>query len=916
MGYESAISTQLLATHCVYCGQPLRDPASIERGVGPECWEKHFMIDRPLPKAVDREKMRAAMELAPEPLRSRWRQMGGDPKSNKAPWATDQEVQRQMVSVGLHHGAIAASYGSDPTETIANRVDSAMLVITTVQNFASGAGYRHTADRMAKRYAEEAANRDAIIFKRDPKAASVLGVHTPVSDEWIRLTKTNRGTFFKAEYEQRGRRRLYFRYFHERDLRTVVNMLQAIFGDAYCLNPDGDLMLLPSMPLPEELPAPPGDQPKLRATGELPKIDREVDKIKLGDTVTLPDGSTSNVQFIDPKKRRIGVGPRKRRQDDTDYSYTFFSFEQVQESDGRQIATDLFEARKKGRAEEGAPPPERVKLPRKIPDVMRPYQIEALDFIEKNGRVILAFEQGLGKTMTAIVATDTPAICVVPALLKVNWVNELSQWRPELSTTLVEGSKPPPMQARKADVIVINYDILDKHLEWLLAFGAKTLIADEAQALKNFGAYWEARERRFVPTDTTTLRARAFYELHWNVPKLLLLTGTPIMNRTKEIWPLLHMCNKEEWGSMRNFQTVYCGGREEKVGGRQMWKADGRTNAPELHQRLVARYMVRRTKAEVAKDLPAKSRRSIAVSMDLEHKKMYARVVRDFLRWIEENGGPERAERVARAEMLVRMTALRRIAANGKAPAAINWIKEHWEGTQRPLVVMGVHADALDKIAAGIDEMNKEHSRALAAGDVPDISKPIRYGRITGNVPKGKRQKTIEDFQKNGTLDLVLYSIPIATGTTLTRASEVLFIERLWRPADQVQAEDRVHRLGQTLPVSITYLDACGTIDDKMALLLMDKAVTAAAVIDGVDLDAKGAQDLVYGEMFGFDAGEAYNADDYDISDLIDDAAAGLVDLEREIEAEEEELERNAAEEPLDELEQALGVDSSWDQPL
>lgn len=933
MGYEDAISTKLLATTCAICGLPLRDPASVERGVGPECWAKYFMADRPLPAAADADKMRAAMELAPEPLRGRWREVGGDPSDAHAPWATNPETRRKMVSLGLHHAAVAVSYGASAAETVAKGVDTAMLAITAVQNFAAAAGYQKTADRMAKEYGAKLEEQIIAFTRPDPKRPTTLAVHVPPNETWKGIARKNHAIFFQSKWEG-GR---FFRYFHERDLRKVVNMLQGVFGDAYCFNPDGNLILLPAMPLSEEPPAPSGDAPQpTKVTGVLPTVPSEMDEIKLGDEVTLPDGSTSIVQFIDPKKKRIGVGPRRRRRDEPleEYSYLFFSYEQVEEASGRKVADAIVDERKRAdRAEGFRGDPERVILPRVLPEGLKPYQLDTIDFVEKHGRVIVALEAGLGKTACAIVAIDPPAICVVPALLKTNWVREIAMWRPQLSTLLVEGSKHPPKELRNADVIVINYEIVEKHLEWLTQFGAKTLVADEAQALKTFGALYEPRERTYIPTEKTSNRARSFYELHWGIPKILFLTATPIMNRVKELWPMLHMANKQEWGNQKNFQIEYCAAREVNIKGRRVWDANGRSNTRDLHQRLVGRYMIRRTKAEVAKELPPKSRESLAVSMDLKHKKLYARVVRDFLNWIEEQGGPDALNRAGRAEALVRMTAMRRIAANGKAPAAIEWIQTHWESTQRPLVVMGVHRDALDKIAAGIDQLNAEREKALADGEMPEISKPIRYGHVVGGMSEKARQKSIDDFQKNGTLDLLLYSIKIATGTTLTRATEMLFIERLWRPADQVQAEDRVHRLTTTEPVQITYLDAEGTIDGKIAMLLQDKSVTAAAVIDGVDLSAREAADLVYGEMFGFDPERAYDPTEFEFADLIDDAAAGLITLEKEIAAEERELEENAPhpdhgwlddlghaeveENPDDDPAQWNDlIDSSWNQPL
>jgi hypothetical protein len=140
---------------------------------------------------------------------------------------------------------------------------------------------------------------------------------------------------------------------------------------------------------------------------------------------------------------------------------------------------------------------------------------------------------------------------------------------------------------------------------------------------------------------------------------------------------------------------------------------------------------------------------------------------------------------------------------------------------------------------------------------------------VLGNTSKTARQKAIDDFQLRGNLDVLLYSIPIATGTTLTRSQDMVFFERLWRPADQVQAEDRIHRLSQVNTCKIVYLDGTGTIDAKLAMLLMEKSVTAAGAIDGVDLSPEMASMLVFGEMIGMAAGFIDG-----LSDILDDASA------------------------------------------
>lgn len=693
--------------------------------------------------------------------------------------------------------------------------------------------------------------------------------------------------------------------------------LEALFETGVTEEASGDLFPLPSMPLlTEPLPAPPTGPPTVE-TGELPQIPAELEKLRIGDEVELPDGRRLKIQWIDPKKRRVGCGKRKGK------NYVFFSFEEVETLNGKQIATELTKKREQQNRDEGQEQAvQKVELPRELPAGLFPWQVETAAFItEQAGRGLIASEMGTGKTASSIVVIDKPAVVVCPALLKVNWVRELNQWRPDLDVALVEGTKTEPDElVKKSDVVVINYDILHAHVDWLKERNNRTIVADEAHYLKNLDIRWNKVSKTHEPTKKSPRRTMAFYEMQRETAGLMFLTGTPILNRTKELFPLLHMLNPQEWNSGYQFCIRYCAGHNEwirsKRTGRpikQVFNCNGRSNTEELHQRISRRYMIRFTKAEVMKDLPPKSRRSISVSLSAKHKKLYRKAVVDFLKWIKEQGGAEAVARVQRAEALVKMTKLRAIAASGKADAAVDYIKEYVESTGRPLVVMGVHREAFSLIESGLDKANEEYLKAKDAGRLPEISKPIRYGKVVGGQSAAARQAALDAFQVEGTLDVVLYSIPIATGTTLTRAQDVVFLERIWRPADQVQAEDRLHRIGQTNAVTVTYLDAEGTIDMTLATLLMDKAVTAAQVIDGVDLSAEEASMLVFGEMF--DLGDDFLST---LELTLGEEASGLAgETFDAVEALEENPELYDVDVGDDDLVAPdIEIASSWDDPL
>lgn len=847
-GFRRALVNLTPPTHCAICGRELTNVRSQEVGIGPECAEKYFggQGEPPLVDAVVAEEV---LRTAPDPMRTRLNELArGDA------WRVDGEVRRKMVQSALWYASYAASFGADPDDIINGKADPSLLTIAAVERLARAFGYDATADRMVKAWAsdlrreerrqreeQEREARERIRFRRgEGRHRGLLGVSAPYSVPYNDACRNARNLF--PAYEKVGRE--FWRYFKPENIGEVCNILSACFGSRLVESPDGDLVALQAMPLqlapPPTAPAP----PPTRATNEPPpKTPAALQPLKIGDRISLPDGSSSIIQYLNPYRRSVGVGMERGR------GYTFFSFEQIAQVNGRPVFDKLAEERAAEAKVEGEtppPPPAAESLARQIPAGFMQHQIEGVEFIDKFRRVLIADEMGLGKTAQATVAIDARAIVVVPSIVKLNWMREINRWRPDLSVHVVTGVKPPEDEAAKqADVFVINYDILPYHIEWLLATNAKTLIGDEIHYAKNLRLQWNKETREFDIHPSSPKRAVAFYRLQKQIPKLIELTGTPIMNRTKELFPLLHMIDPNEWASFYQFCLRYCAGHKEQIpqrggGTREVLVCDGVSNAGELHQRISGRQMLRRTKSML--NLPAKSRRTQIVPLDEKTAKTYQRAAEAFLKWVEENGGSSAAAK--KAEALVKMTTLRKLAAVGKVPAAAEWIGEFCESTGRSLVVASWHNEVHHGLAAAIDEMN-----ALVGTDDQIVSRRLRYEFVTGEQTVAQRQATIDRFQA-GEVDVCLYGIPLGVGTTLTRAQDMLFVERAWRPADLVQMEDRIHRIGQKNACVITYLDGAGTIDSAIAALLADKVATSAGVIDGEDLDEQQSLARVMGELF------------------------------------------------------------------
>ncbi len=484
---------------------------------------------------------------------------------------------------------------------------------------------------------------------------------------------------------------------------------------------------------------------------------------------------------------------------------------------------------------------------REAPPGAFPHQVFGIRWLDQQRSCLLADEPGLGKTLQACSAADPRVVVVCPAAMRVEWQRELAKWRPELTCYVVTGTKPVDAHLlHQYDAIVINYDVLSDHLETLEKLPLSTLIVDEAHNVKTLKSTGKSRKL------SGSKRAMAVARLSEHAQdKRFYLTGTPVENRPIEIWPMLYMINPSFWGNYSAFGMKFCAGRLTEVGRRgkrvKTWDFSGSSNVQRLHQ-LLSRSMLRRKKEVL--DLPPKSRQTIYVALDEATAKEYSEAMRDFVQWVGDNGGPVAVLKHLAAPAVTKLTALRKLAARGKLEAALDWIVAHAEGTGRPLVVMAHHREVTDGIA---DRLAKTDFNAS------DGRRAFRVGRIIGGMSEAQRTSDKDQFQA-GNLDVIVCSIQAAgVGLTLTKASETLFVERAWKPALLVQAEDRIYRIGQKNSVTITYMDAAGTVDEWLKDLLVDKQSTVSGVVDGVDLDEQAAEEFVLGKVLGLrDGNEDY----------------------------------------------------------
>jgi hypothetical protein len=440
---------------------------------------------------------------------------------------------------------------------------------------------------------------------------------------------------------------------------------------------------------------------------------------------------------------------------------------------------------------------------------LKPFQRAGVRYLLQQRRAFLADEQGLGKTIEALATLEAdgayPAIVVCPASLKLNWLRELSLWLPHRSAQALTGTRGGPA-VEQADVTVVNYDIVAARLSTLSAIAPRALVLDESHYCKNAAAK----------------RTQAVQQLSTAVPRdglVLALTGTPVMNRPPELISQLRILGRlADFGSGAQF-------------GKRFRGADAHLR---LHWHLRARCFARRLKADVLPQLPAKTRAVVPIELDNEPE--YRLAERDLIAWLQSQPLDlhELDAKVAaalRAERLVRLNALKLLAARGKLNAALAWIHDFLSSGER-LVVFAHH---------------REIQRAL-------LERFPGALHILGQDSPVARDAALQAFQAPDGPEnqLIVCSIEVAGhGITLTRASNVAFLELDWTPAKHDQAEDRCHRIGQQDTVNATYLLAAGTVDETIGTLLERKRAVIGAVTDGLEQDEEGVVDALVRELRG-----------------------------------------------------------------
>jgi SNF2-related domain/Helicase conserved C-terminal domain len=463
---------------------------------------------------------------------------------------------------------------------------------------------------------------------------------------------------------------------------------------------------------------------------------------------------------------------------------------------------------------------------------LMPHQSRFLERVREGHRTfLLADEPGLGKTAQSLIAASIadayPLLAVVPNVVKMNWAREVEQWTPNRRATVIHGDGDD-LDAF-ADVVVVNYEILDRHMGWLRTLGFKGMVVDEAHFIKNL----TSQRSRNVLTLAKSLRERN------RNPLMIALTGTPLINTVEDfraIWQFLGWI--DEKGPRPQLL-----GRLEELG---LTPADFGF-MPAARQTVVEMGIVRRRKVDVAKDLPAKRIVDLPVELDDDLGRSIRQAERELGQRLlaryrtvlaNRNVDPKSVSRGERADV-VRLVAQAELEESKAAKSGENVFTMVRKIGQAKAALAADYAAQLARsvgkvvfFAKHIDVMDQAE-QVLAKRDIRTVS-------IRGDQTSAVRQREIDAFANDPEVKAAVCSLTAAgVGLNLQAASDVVLAELSWTAAEQQQAIDRVHRIGQEMPVTAWRVIAAHTIDSKIAELIDSKAGLAARALDGSDAEVQ-----------------------------------------------------------------------------
>ena len=465
------------------------------------------------------------------------------------------------------------------------------------------------------------------------------------------------------------------------------------------------------------------------------------------------------------------------------------------------------------------------------------HQIQFLESVRAGHRsFLLADEPGLGKTaqsvLAASVANAYPLLAIVPNVVKMNWAREVEHWTPRRTSTVIHGDGNDADAF--ADVIVVNYDILDRHLSWLSTHGFKGIVIDEAHFIKNLSS----QRSKHVLALAESIREREAN------PLLMALTGTPLINDVDDfraIWRALGWIDGDKPAPQLLAAL-------EETG---LTPADP-AFYPAARQAVIDLGIVRRRKVDVAADLPAKRIADLPVELDDEwgrgiraaERELGQRLARRFGALLE-----NRQLRLGELSFEQRESFIRAVASAELEESKASSTGDNVFTMVRRIgqAKAGLAADYAAQLARSVGKVVffAKHIDVMDQAEAAFAARELQTVSIRGDQTAIARQAAIDAFNNDPSVAVAVCSLTAAgVGVNLQAASNVVLAELSWTAAEQTQAIDRVHRIGQGEPVTAWRIIAAHTIDARIAELIDSKQGLAARALDGSDVEPGSADSV------------------------------------------------------------------------
>lgn len=445
-----------------------------------------------------------------------------------------------------------------------------------------------------------------------------------------------------------------------------------------------------------------------------------------------------------------------------------------------------------------------------------PYQQTGVLFAATAGRCILADDMGLGKTLQAITANEimrkyfriSKAVIVCPTSLKYQWKNEIIKFTGNTKICVVEGHLLNRMKqyAEQAhDYFIVSYNVAGNDYEYLNEMGADLLILDEAQRIKNWRSKISAKIKRI------------------KTPYAFVLTGTPVENNIEELYSLMQIVNPYLLGSLHHFL------QKHQLTDEHTGKVTGYRDLNQIG-RLLSDVMLRRTKKEVLKELPARMDKNLLVPMTEEQMKMHnegadtvARLVHKWRRmgFLSEEDRQRLLNSLNVMRMVCDSTYILDQSTNFQTKLdEVQNILEEIIAMEGEKVVVFSQWERMTRLVAHILE-----------------EQGIGFKYLHGGVASKNREELFTSFNTDPECRVFLSTDAGGVGLNLQAAAYIINLDIPWNPAILEQRVGRIYRLGQKKNVSVINLVAKGTIEERMLDVLQFKRSVAAGILDGGDSD-------------------------------------------------------------------------------